>query len=75
MAEDLVRVLRVVEYIGPRRRVEQTVAGSIHGTKEAGGGLTIRAATIGEYPEILGNEVVKIDPFAVPRSTTGEFNG
>ena len=53
MSEDIVRVLRVIEYVGPRERVESTVAKSIHGTKDAGLGLTIRAATIGAYPEIL----------------------
>lgn len=51
--QDTVRVLRIVEYVGPRSRVEETVARSIHGTKEVGNGLVIRAATIGAYPEIL----------------------
>ncbi len=50
---DYVRVLRVIEYTGPRDRVEETVAASIHGQKDAGKGLVIRAATIGEYPEML----------------------
>lgn len=34
MNEDIVRVLRVVEYEGPRSWVEATVAKSIHGEKD-----------------------------------------
>ncbi len=49
---DKVRVLRVIEYAGERDRVETLVANSIHGEKQVGG-LTIKAATIGTYPEIL----------------------
>lgn len=50
-----IRVLRVVEYVGPRRWVEETVARSVHGEKRFGPGgvAVIRAATIGTYPEIL----------------------
>lgn len=55
--EDTVRVLRVIEYAGPRSRVEEAVANSIHGEKDAGRGLTIKAATIGTYPEILDRRV------------------
>jgi hypothetical protein len=50
---DTVRVLRIIEYVGPRERVEEVVARSIHGERDAGNGLTIRAATVGAYPEIL----------------------
>lgn len=53
LKEDIVRVLRVIEYVGPRERVEQVVAKSIHGEKDAGRGLMIRASTVGAYPEIL----------------------
>ncbi|WP_426287485.1 hypothetical protein [Luteibacter sp. E-22] len=59
---DIVRVLRVIEYIGPRDRVEQVVAGSIHGNKDAGGGLLIRAATVGAYPEIIGQVREDVSP-------------
>ena len=58
MAEDYVRVLRVVEYIGPREWVETTVAGSIHGTRWLGTSKCIRAATIGSYPELLDQVTV-----------------
>lgn len=54
---DLVRVLRIVEYVGPREWVESTVAKSIHGERDCspytGTRCVIRAATIGTYPEIL----------------------
>jgi hypothetical protein len=55
---DIVRVLRIIEYVGPRNWVEATVAGSIHGERQVtlDGKLGwIRAATIGTYPEILHN--------------------
>ena len=57
---DKVRVLRIIEYVGPRDWVERVVAESIQGTKviERRGNVDkaeclIRAATIGSYPEIL----------------------
>lgn len=52
--EDKVRVLRIIEYVGPRKWVEDCVAGSIHGTKNFDKNSTIRGVTIGEFPEILG---------------------
>lgn len=55
---DTVRVLRIVEYVGPRDWVEQTVKQSIHGEKALGTDKFIRAATIGLYPEILETEKV-----------------
>ena len=39
IAQDLVRVLRVIEYTGPRNRVEETVRKSLQGTKDVGNGL------------------------------------
>lgn len=53
---EIVRVLRIVEYVGPRDWVEKTVQESIHGTKHLGEMKSIRAATIGEFPEILKTE-------------------
>lgn len=55
-SQDLVRVLRIIEYTGPRKRVERQIQESLHGTKNCGFGLVIRAATIGTYPEILNSE-------------------
>ena len=56
MAEDIVRVLRVIEYVGPRSVIEKAVKSAIHGSKiiqSATGTLEIRAATIGLVPDIL----------------------
>lgn len=53
MAEDIVRVLRIIEYTGPRYAVEAQIERSLQGTKKLPNGVVIRAATIGGYPEIL----------------------
>ena len=54
---DTIRVLRVIEYIGPRDEVEEQVARSIHGTRRCDKGMIIKAATVGSYPEILDGPV------------------
>jgi len=57
MSTDIVRVLRVIEYIGPREAVEQMISFSIQGEKYIERtGITIKTATIGNYPEILNKE-------------------
>jgi hypothetical protein len=64
MAEDIVRVLRILEYVGPRSAIERQIADSIQGEKRVrriDNGrelITIRAATIGMYPEILAANAV-----------------
>lgn len=70
---DIVRVLRVIEYVGPRDIVEAQVAKSIHGTREFGpsGQCRISAATIGTFPEILK----KVEPVVVPAGTLVIGNG
>lgn len=53
---EIVRVLRVVEYVGPRKHVEEQVAKSIHGERRISkpeGDVVIRAGTVGLYPEVL----------------------
>lgn len=52
MVEDTVRVLRVVEYEGPRGQVEETLINSIHGTAMFGE-LRVTAATLCEFPQVL----------------------
>lgn len=57
--EDRVRVIRILEYIGPRSWVESTVARSV--TEMHGAGVvpwSIKAATLGTFPEILERGVV-----------------
>jgi len=57
---NLVRVLRVIEYVGTREWVEDIVSKSVHGVKTLGNGQ-IRASTIGEFPDILSyNDSAKI---------------
>ncbi len=51
-----VRVLRVIEYVGSRCVVEETVQRSIHGAKTVTKDLTIRVTTIGEFPELLDGD-------------------
>jgi hypothetical protein len=54
MAKDIVRVLRVLEYVGPRRWVAETLArNSVKGTKIISEDCFISEAVIGDYPEIL----------------------
>ena len=79
--EDIIRVMRIVEYVGPRSAVEANVAKSIQGEKKFGGRwtdnyanaskglsgvafgeytpeITIRATTLGTFPEILESAVL-----------------
>jgi len=53
MEQDIIRVLRIIEYVGPRNKVEDTVKRSIHGEKVIED-LTIKAVTLGTVSEILG---------------------
>jgi len=69
---EIVRVLRIVEYIGEREWVESTVTRSIHGTHIVGGPCgcnRICAATITEYPEIL-NQAKHIATILRPKAET-----
>lgn len=64
---DDIRVLRVIEYTGPRDKVEDQVARSLYGEKRLPTGVTIKAATVGAYPEILkGLPVIEGWPGAQP---------
>ena len=68
---DRVRVIRIVEYDGDRDWVEKTVAKSIQGTKVIEGtrNMTIRAVTLGTYPEIMKE---KKDGAVAKESTDGK---
>lgn len=60
---DKVRVLRLIEYSGPRDKVERQLEGSMKdGTHHKGAwpgangfnqGVTIKIATLGDFPEVL----------------------
>lgn len=47
------RVLRLIEYTGPRRWVEDTVRRAVHGTHRFGNGGAVTGVTLTEYPEVL----------------------
>lgn len=59
---DIIRVLRIIEYTGPRDRVEKQIALSLHGTRHCGNGLTITATTLHEFPEVLEKARDVVDP-------------
>lgn len=64
---DIIRVMRLVEYIGPRDLVEEQVKNSLHGSKtikerfypksddngRRSNNLVIRATTLGEFSEVI----------------------
>lgn len=60
MPEDIVRVTRVVQYVGPRSWVEATVGGSVHGVKNVSAQQGVRKLIIGttlaHFPDILSQE-------------------
>jgi len=76
--EDIVRVLRIVEIIGPRSMVEKQIEDSITGMKVVdhrdGKRLVIRVATIGLYPEILEAACV-IQKLTKPEQVPESFLG
>ena len=57
--EDIIRVLRIVEYVGPRKATEKQISESLHGSRYIQStGVTITSTTLGTYPEIVSNTVV-----------------
>ena len=69
---DMIRVLRIVEYIGDRDVVERTLNKSIHGIKTVNRDLTIIATTIGGFPEIM-KDGFDIDAELLSRKTNTEL--
>lgn len=58
MTQDIVRVLRIIEYVGPRDWVEKTLLRSVQGRKDCSTGTVptyIQAVTLSAYPEILSS--------------------
>jgi hypothetical protein len=66
---DIIRVLRVLEYVGPRDAVERHMLNVVHGTQLFGVRMsdsmydpiitktvTIRATTINPFPDVVGKE-------------------
>jgi len=54
---DRVRVLRIIEYEGPRDWVEATLEEAFQGTRRMEPGRFIRVVTIGTFPEIMEERV------------------
>lgn len=73
--EDIVRVLRVIEYVGPRAKIEQQIARSINGPVNFGNGVIIRCATVGQYPEILADAQQNDRARAMSDGATEEAHG
>lgn len=57
MTEDSIRILRLVEYTGPRSAVERQVKQAIQGERifnyHGGPAIIIRATTLGQFPDII----------------------
>ncbi len=54
---DIVRIVRVLEYTGPRDQLEKALSqNAVKGTQEFGA-ITIREAFLGSYPEVVGRQV------------------
>lgn len=76
---DTIRVLRILEYTGPREAVERQIKRSIHGERvirdgsRPGDTITIRAATIGEFPEVLMRDEPVVPIVAKPIPVHSEF--
>lgn len=62
MAEDIVRVLKIVEYVGPRSAVEKHMANASWTMRKQSDGLVIRTAIVGQYPEVLEQAELELEP-------------
>lgn len=51
MSNNKIRILRLIEYVGPRAEVELQVRQSIHGAKVTARGVTINVTTLGIFAE------------------------
>jgi hypothetical protein len=51
--DDIIEVLRLIRYRGPRIIVEQQVLASIHGRLKLANGMTIDVITIDPFPRVL----------------------
>jgi len=70
---DRVRVIRVLEYEGPRDWIEVTLAqNAVKGTRNFGGGCVIREATVGAFPAVV--EEIKEVPYKRPAISKEEWS-
>ncbi len=52
MEEDIIKVVRLYEFTGPRSVIEKQISKSVHG-EQIHGKVTINAYTLGTWPEII----------------------
>lgn len=74
MISNTVRVLRVLEYVGPAEWVEQSLQKrAVKESQHCGDGKIIREAVLGDYPERLprGGTVDHLDAI-INKALTGE---
>lgn len=64
MTEDLVRVLRVIEYTGERAAVERQLKRSLPCGEHNYVHVIIKVATLGTFPEILQRAEERAEPDA-----------
>lgn len=50
---DIIRILRVLEYVGPRERLEYMYEQNAIKGQRTFGDVTIREAMVGAFPEII----------------------
>lgn len=72
---DIVRVLRVLEYVGPRHIIEEHLKKCVHGVKiihdVIGEEAELRVATIGLTPDILAmGSIEEMFPSITQQSTS-----
>ena len=53
---DIIRVIRIIEYLGERSEVERTLARSVEGKYVITDKLTINVTTINSLPELPKNQ-------------------
>lgn len=68
MPEDTVRVLKIVEYVGPRSAVERHMTNANWTMRRQADGLVIRTAIVGQYPEVLEQAEAEPEPEPEPEA-------
>lgn len=56
MPEDIVRIVRILEYVGPRSLVEHNLRLREVKSSWKYGELTIKEAIVGDFPDVIGKE-------------------
>lgn len=51
--DDVIRIVRVLEYVGPRSALEKVLEQNAVKRQRCFGSITVREAILGEFPEII----------------------